>query len=85
MLDRKSKIGDLIHIPANVSLFKEEEVTILSKWKHNMITKILKTEKPEIAILLDKQFERGCGKSLIFLNGEYWHCNNTDMFVYDGS
>lgn len=71
------EVGDLVLIPANVSLFKETD---------NTITHIITTEQPEYAILLDKNSVLEQSKqwvywknNLIFWNGDYWRCNPDDM------
>lgn len=81
------KNGDLVFIPASVSLFREEDVTIdynNHSHKTKLITDIITTNKPEYAILLDLDLVDtnliNMNHSLIFWNGEYWQINKEDMY-----
>lgn len=77
------KNGDLIMVPASVSLFKEEEITVGTlNLRAKLITEIITTNKPEYAILLNLDVIDGelQNHSLIFWNGEYWQINKDDMY-----
>lgn len=84
MIKLEAKIGDLVMIPANVSLFRETEQGISS---------VESTDKPNYAILLkrEKQIKSGglfktnnhidvSQRCLIFLNGDYFTVHPEDIY-----
>jgi hypothetical protein len=69
----KPQIGELVHIPANVPLYCQEKFLFSQ------------TKQQECAILLERDLNKDAYgfRNLIFIFGEYWLCQDQDIFKID--
>lgn len=68
------KIGDLVHVPAYVSIYQEA--------LDGAISRSIVTKKPDLGIVLDCK-QSAWGQILIFFDGDYWRINEDDLFMID--
>ena len=81
--DHKHNSGDLVYIPANVSLLKETEFSLPTK--HSVmkyISQTITTNEPEYALIIEY---KKSDKYIIFWNGENWIAAGEDIFPLDYS
>ena len=69
MINENQKVGDLIHIPANVELLRYSSFGWIDSWKV--------TKEPISAILLE---ECGVSQFKIYIEGEFWIVSCIDIF-----
>lgn len=69
------KVGDLVHIPANVSMYQEALA--------GAVARVNVTKKPDLGIVLDYNKQYTWGQIVIFIDGEYWRINEDDLFAID--
>ena len=65
------ELGDMILIPANVCLFRYDGTD------GTYISKVMTTDKPQEAILLEKMDSQS---HKIYLDGEFWLVLNEDIY-----
>lgn len=68
--------GDLVYIPSNVSLLKEEGDT-------GRVIQVLTTNEPDYGLIVSNKDKHN--RYLIFWNGENWFVKEEDIFPLDFS
>lgn len=74
--------GDLVYIPASVSLLKEAEFTLPNHSIAKYISQTLTTNEPEYALVIEY---KKSDKYIIFWKGENWIAAGEDIFPLDYS